>query len=340
MFAIKDTHERSIQPHRRHHDEYKRGNNKRTRLEIYMVSSGIVSGLTVSQLSPRHFGPPNINFYTDTNIFYQNSPCSAENVVGGDEMEPVAERKGRDADPTPQQQKHSGLRPGQRVGYLESPPSTYEVEPGIPSTDGIRGPPAGSHCWWLQRLGRNFLVETNQQRRAPQNSTASPLFDAGGLRKTSGRMAPELRYSLVSLSAPPGGKINDEKLTGPLYRDHDDITNDQNRSMRTAYCVSWHKTTTRPTRANTAVRARWPRPTPPSALGTAAVRGRGRGRRTAQDAATATGRPPRQAARDGPPAEAARPDGRPRPWRGGPSSCSRCPPSSSSGWGRGGCAGA
>ena len=33
---------RSIQPHRRHHDEYKRGNNERTRLEIYMASSGIV----------------------------------------------------------------------------------------------------------------------------------------------------------------------------------------------------------------------------------------------------------------------------------------------------------
>ena len=98
-------------------------------------------------------------------------------------------------------------------------------------------------------------------------------------------------------------------------------------------CLAGIKQRPKATAQRTSRRARWPRPTPPSALGTVAVRGRGR-RQTARDAAAATGRRPRQAARDGPPAAAAtraaaRPDGRPRPWRGGPSSCSRCPPSSS-----------
>ena len=205
--------------------------------------------------------------------------------------------------------KHSrGSGRGQRVGYLESPPKV-SLQVLLTGTVPTR------------HAGRPVSLLLNAWREAALGKCMADCDDGEG------------RQACLQ-------KIRDIEETGPCAWSR--IESQAKRKQRPKLpklrillaCLAGIKQRPKATAQRTSRRARWPRPTPPSALGTVAVRGRGR-RRTARDAAAATGRPPRQAARDGPPAAAAtraaaRPaDGRPRPWRGGPSSCSRCPPSSS-----------
>ena len=221
----------------------------------------------------------------------------------------LAETKGRDANATLQQHETlSGLRPGAegRVSRI----TTQSIPSG--TTDGY---------------------STHTPRR-PACLSLAQRPEGGSLGKWMAYCDDgEGRQACLQ-------KIRDIEETGPCAWSR--IESQAKRKQRPKLpklrillaCLAGIKQRPKATAQRTSRRARWPRPTPPSALGTVAVRGRGR-RRTARDAAAATGRPPRQAARDGPPAAAAtraaaRPaDGRPRPWRGGPSSCSRCPPSSS-----------